>query len=182
MVRHAAPPQQPIPYIVEKVASASASVEIVFNTTGGKILETFSLVRTQLSAYLVGVVDDTFSFRFNLCKKRVRQGIRPAKSDEVRSAILFPVGQTSPIPDRDLTEAGARRPRDSRRDADATPVVLNALLYHLPAPLPTRCRWYPAKARKSRTPRWPTCQDRLAGNVHRRRETRDRCSLPLSCR
>jgi hypothetical protein len=39
---------------------------------------------------------------------------------EVRGAFFCPVWQAAPVVNGDLAEAGARRPRDSRRDAGAT--------------------------------------------------------------
>jgi len=64
--------------------------------------------------------DDVLFLEVDLREDRLGQGIRQAESDEIRGGFLFPVQEAASVADFDFAEAGAGRPRDSRRDAGAT--------------------------------------------------------------
>jgi len=69
---------------------------------------------------LVGCFDDGFTFGFDVVENRFWQRISETEGYEVGCAFFFPVWDVAAVADFYAAEAGARRRRDSRRDASAT--------------------------------------------------------------
>src|SRR4029077_8821717 len=80
----------------------------------------FSLVRGKGTVKLTGGAEDVPLLEFDLLKNGVWEGVSQAKRDEVCGTIFLPVRKAAAVTDRDFTETGAGRPRDSRRDTGAT--------------------------------------------------------------
>jgi hypothetical protein len=102
------------------MARASAAVEIALNTRRREVRDAFSLVGGKIAVELTDGAEDVRPLEFDLLKNGVWEGVSQAKRDEVRRTILLPVREAASVSYLDFTEAGAGRPRDSRRDAGAT--------------------------------------------------------------
>jgi len=143
VIRHDAPGEEPVSLFMEtaqgvggllgengilKMAAARAGIQKLLDDRSGEMLKFPSLVGTERAMELVCGADYCLPLRFNAVEDCFRQGISETESHEVRSSFAFPMRETTTIADVDFAEAGASRPRDSRRDAGAT--VGRALFAH----------------------------------------------------
>jgi len=135
MVGHDAPGEEPVALVVEasqsichdvgyrgmlEMARARTAIEVLLDHSGGKLFDLGSLTRAQLSFELLGSLDHALPFGLYPFEDGFRKGIAQPECHEIGGAFLFPVWQAAAIANFYFPEAGAGRPRDSRRDAGAT--------------------------------------------------------------
>jgi len=135
MVRHNAPGKEPIAFLVKmtkstrdffgdgrlpKMTSASAAIEKPFDDGSRKTLDSPAFVGAEFPVELTGGRDDGLTLGFDAIEDGLGERVGEPEGYEISGAVFFPVGKATAIADGDVAEAGARRPRDSRRDAGAT--------------------------------------------------------------